>query len=135
MRLRSAAATLSVFILLTLPLFAVSADNGQAYPQPSSQHTRYPAGAPPVPPPLPAQYKLLAWSELGMHCIDGKDYSIFAVLPPYNIVHAQLIKMGEPPQRIATGVTITYEATADPTGSTPSVRPKPTSGVGSALCF
>ena len=41
-----------------------------------------------------ATYKLLAWSELGMHCIDGKDYSIFSVLPPYNVVHAQLIKMG-----------------------------------------
>lgn len=52
-----------------------------------------------------------------MHCMDGKDYSIFAVLPPYNVVHAQLIKMGEPPQRITSGVTITYEATADSTGS------------------
>lgn len=65
----------------------------------------------------PATYKLLAWSELGMHCMDGKDYSIFAVLPPYNIIHAQLVLMGEPPQRITSGVTITYEATADPTGS------------------
>jgi hypothetical protein len=62
-------------------------------------------------------YKLLAWSELGMHCMDGKDYSIFAVLPPYNIVHAQLIKMGEPPQTITTGVTVIYEATADTAGS------------------
>src|SRR6516165_11212643 len=64
-----------------------------------------------------ATYKLLAWSELGMHCMDGKDYSVFAVLPPYNVVHAQLIKMGEPPLPITTGVTITYEATADTTGS------------------
>ena len=52
-----------------------------------------------------------------MHCIDGKDYSIFAVLPPYNIVHAQLVQMGEPPQLITSGVTITYEATMDPSGS------------------
>ena len=59
----------------------------------------------------------MAWSELGMHCMDGKDYSIFAVLPPYNVIHAQLILMGEPPQRITSGVTITYEAMADPTGS------------------
>ncbi len=66
---------------------------------------------------LPASYKLLAWSELGMHCMDGKDYSVFAVLPPYNIIHAQLIQMGEPPQRITSGVTITYEAVADPSGS------------------
>jgi len=64
-----------------------------------------------------ATYKLLAWSELGMHCMDGKDYSVFAVLPPYNVVHAQLIKMGEPPLPITTGVTIAYEATADATGS------------------
>jgi hypothetical protein len=49
--------------------------------------------------------------------MDGKDYSVFAVLPPYNVIHAQLIKMGEPPQRISSGVTISYQATADPTGS------------------
>jgi hypothetical protein len=64
-----------------------------------------------------ATYKVVAWSELGMHCMDGKDYSIFAVLPPYNVVHAQLIKMGEPPVPITTGVRITYEATADAKGS------------------
>jgi hypothetical protein len=62
-------------------------------------------------------YRLVAWSELGMHCMDGKDYSIFAVLPPYNVVHAQLLKMGEPPVPITSGVTITYEAVADAKGS------------------
>ena len=30
--------------------------------------------------PAPATYRLVAWSELGMHCMDGKDYSVFAVL-------------------------------------------------------
>jgi hypothetical protein len=58
-------------------------------------------------------YTLIAWSELGMHCIDGKDYSIFSVLPPYNIIHAQLLKKGEPPVAITSGVTITYQAVAD----------------------
>ena len=52
-----------------------------------------------------------------MHCMDGKDYSIFSVLPPYNVVHAQLLKMGEPPVPITSGVTITYEAVADAKGS------------------
>ena len=52
-------------------------------------------------------YALVAWSELGMHCMDGKDYSVFAVLPPYNTIHAQLLKRGEPPTRIIGGVTIT----------------------------
>ena len=70
--------------------------------------------------PAPAAgptYRLVAWSELGMHCMDGKDYSVFSVLPPYNVVHAQLFKKGEPPVPITSGVTITYVAMADATGS------------------
>jgi hypothetical protein len=69
------------------------------------------------PAPAPTTYRLVAWSELGMHCMDGKDYSVFSVLPPYNVVHAQLIKMGEPPVPITSGVTITYVAMKDATGS------------------
>ena len=64
-----------------------------------------------------AGYALMAWSELGMHCIDGKDYSIFSVLPPYNVIHAQLIQKTEPPTIITTGVTLTYQAVADTKGS------------------
>jgi len=58
-------------------------------------------------------YALLAWSELGMHCIDGKDYSIFSVLPPYNVLHAQLVKKGEPPIAVTSGVSIGYQSVAD----------------------
>jgi hypothetical protein len=58
-------------------------------------------------------YTLVAWSELGMHCMDGKDYSIFSVLPPYNVIHAQLFQKGEPPVPVTSGVTITYVATPD----------------------
>src|SRR5581483_7756838 len=64
-----------------------------------------------------SNYVLVAWSELGMHCIDGKDYSIFSVLPPYNVIHAQLFKKGEPPVPLTSGVTITYQAVADTSGS------------------
>ena len=71
----------------------------------------------PPPPAAAGSYVLTAWSELGMHCMDGKDYSVFAVLPPYNTVHAQLVKRGSPPTTITSGVTITYEAMADSTGS------------------
>src|SRR5450631_1489263 len=67
--------------------------------------------------PASGAYALVAWSELGMHCIDGKDYSIFSVLPPYNIIHAQLLKKGEPPVQVTSGVTITYQATPDTTKS------------------
>jgi hypothetical protein len=63
--------------------------------------------------PQASAYTLVAWSELGMHCIDGKDYSIFSVLPPYNIIHAQLLKKGEPPVAVTTGVTISYVASPD----------------------
>jgi hypothetical protein len=62
-------------------------------------------------------YTLVAWSELGMHCLDGKDYSVFSVLPPYNVIHAQLYKKGEPPVAVTSGVTITYQATPDTTKS------------------
>jgi hypothetical protein len=62
-------------------------------------------------------YTLVAWSELGMHCVDGKDYSTFSVLPPYNVIHAQLLKKGAPPVAVTTGVTLTYQATADATKS------------------
>jgi hypothetical protein len=63
------------------------------------------------------QYAVVVWSELGMHCIDGKDYSVFSVLPPYNTVRAQLVKVGEPPQIMTTGVALTYVAVADTAGS------------------
>lgn len=62
-------------------------------------------------------YVLTAWDELGMHCMDGKDYSVFAVLPPYNTIHAQLMKRGEPPSQVTSGVTVTYTAVADAKGS------------------
>jgi hypothetical protein len=49
--------------------------------------------------------------------MDGKDYSVFGVLPPYNTVHAQLVKRGDPPTLVTSGVTVTYEATPDTKGS------------------
>jgi hypothetical protein len=62
-------------------------------------------------------YVLLAWSELGMHCMDGKDYSVFSVLPPYNTIYAKLLTKGTQPNPVTSGVTITYASMADSTGS------------------
>lgn len=54
-------------------------------------------------------YMLTAWNDLGMHCMDGNDFSVFSVLPPYNNLHAQIKdKNGD---LITTGITLTYEAT------------------------
>ena len=58
-------------------------------------------------------YALLAWSELGMHCMDGKDYSVFSVLPPYNTIYAKLLTKGSQPTPVTSGVTVTYQAIAD----------------------
>ncbi len=64
-----------------------------------------------------SNYVIVASSELGMHCIDGKDYSVFSVLPPFNVIHAQVIKKGEPPTFVTSGIVVTYVARADSTGS------------------
>lgn len=63
----------------------------------------------PTPTPMTGSYMLTAWNDLGMHCMDGNDYSVFSVLPPYNNLHAQLKdKNGD---LITSGVVVTYEAT------------------------
>jgi len=61
-------------------------------------------------------YTLLAWNNLGMHCVDGKDYSMFSILPPYNTLNAQLIDTVNN-KIVSQGVTLTYEAMADSAGS------------------
>jgi len=61
-------------------------------------------------------WTLVGWNDLGMPCMDA-DYRVFAILPPYNTVHAQLI---DPDGMLVTtpaGITVTYEAVADPSGS------------------
>jgi hypothetical protein len=64
------------------------------------------------------KYTLVAWNDLGMHCVDGKDYSVFSILPPYNNLHAHLISKDlTTGKSITSGVTLTYEAVADTTGS------------------
>jgi len=55
-------------------------------------------------------HTLLAWSELGMHCMDGADYSVFSLLPPYSTLKAQLIVNGPSPRIASRDVLITYEA-------------------------
>ena len=61
-------------------------------------------------------WTLLAWNNLGMHCMDS-DYSIFSILPPYNVINAQLIDANGKLLRNPAGVTVTYEAVVDPDGS------------------
>jgi len=64
-------------------------------------------------------HTLLAWNDLGMHCMDG-DYSVFSILPPYNNLHAQLIDSSNN-KLVTSGVTLTFESMADADGSVNSI--------------
>lgn len=52
-------------------------------------------------------YVVLAWNDLGMHCYN-RNFQDLAVLPPYNTLWAQVIKVDDPPQIVTTGITVTY---------------------------
>lgn len=54
-----------------------------------------------------AEYVLLVWNDLGMHCVsDNDDY--FVILPPGNTLEAQLIKRGVPPEIVGDRFELTY---------------------------
>ncbi len=62
--------------------------------------------------PVSAQdYIIIGWNDLGMHC-SNKDFSTFVILPPYNNVTAQVIRVGDAvtsPAIMTTGFHVTYE--------------------------
>ena len=61
-------------------------------------------------------YVVIAWNDLGMHCMDGKDYSVFSILPPYNNLHAQVIRRSD--GRLVEGqIYLTYQSYPDPSTS------------------
>ena len=43
------------------------------------------------PPPVSSAATVLAANDLGMHCIDS-EFSVFSILPPYNVVNAQVVR-------------------------------------------
>ena len=61
-------------------------------------------------------WKVIAWNDLGMHCMDG-DYSVFSLLPPFNTLQAHVITPKGKRLTSDSGVVVTYEAVADPRGS------------------
>ena len=59
-------------------------------------------------------YQLLAVNDLGMHCAD-LDYQIFSILPPFNVLHAQVIKKGRVPEILSNDlIDVTYHAISNP---------------------
>ena len=62
-------------------------------------------------------YQVFAFNDLGMHCYDS-DYSVFTILPPFNTLHAQVVRRGAAPQlQDDTQVNVYYKALRDPSGS------------------
>ncbi len=59
--------------------------------------------------------RVIAWNNLGMHCMDD-DFSVFSLLPPYNTIMAQVMQGGALISN-PTGITVTYKAIADASGS------------------
>jgi len=61
-------------------------------------------------------YRLLAVNDLGMHCADI-DYQIFSILPPFNVVHAQVIQKGDTPILMTpddSPIKLVYSAVSNP---------------------
>ena len=52
-------------------------------------------------------YSVFAWNDLGMHCLNP-SYDKLVILPPYNNVMVQVVKRGNPPQIVKSGITVAY---------------------------
>ncbi|MGD8590756.1 MAG: hypothetical protein PVG22_18185, partial [Chromatiales bacterium] len=64
-----------------------------------------------------ASHQVLAFNDLGMHCAD-LDYSTFVILPPFNVVHTQVIERGSEPRILdISGVDVRYQGVMDTSGT------------------
>lgn len=92
-----------------LAAYIVSGLNGgalDARPEPTAVRPLADAAPPPFD-PKNDDYVLLAWNDLGMHCVsDGDPW--FVILPPANTLEALLIKRGSTPEVVTENVTISY---------------------------
>jgi len=81
-------------------VLALSASQGPASAAaPGKDSTSGPAAA--------GDYVVLAWNDLGMHCYN-RNFRDLAVLPPFNNLWAQVIKKGDPPSIVTTGIRVVF---------------------------
>jgi hypothetical protein len=59
-------------------------------------------------------YVVLAWNDLGMHCLNP-TYDTLIILPPYNTLWAQVIERGNPPRIATSGISVSYAVIGDTT--------------------
>jgi len=120
--LPSAAAPAAVLLTLVLPLFTACAGGGGTGEGDGESDGGGSQGGGGGSGSFPVSYKILAANDLGMHCVD-KDFSVFSMLPPFNVVNAQVVRTdtsGRPALLEDGAVTLRYSATADADGSTNS---------------
>ncbi len=66
---------------------------------------------------LNATHQVLAFNDLGMHCAD-LDYSTFVILPPFNVIHSQVIERADKPRILdQTQINVSYRGMMDAAGS------------------
>jgi hypothetical protein len=66
-----------------------------------------------------SRHRVLAVNDLGMHCMDT-DFSVFTILPPFNVVHAQVTRSetaGKVTLLDDSEVDLRYSPVPDATGS------------------
>ncbi len=59
------------------------------------------------PDPRADEYVVIAYNDLGMHCMN-EDFSEIAILPPFNTLRAQVLKKGGSPDIIKEEVLVEY---------------------------
>lgn len=57
--------------------------------------------------PATNNYVVFGYNDLGMHCMQA-DFSQMMILPPYNVLHAQVIRRGNSPEIMNADVAVKY---------------------------
>ena len=86
-------------MLLVIIFFGIWTHNNEAKEKEEDKGVNIPANN--------MEYVVFAWNDLGMHCLNP-TYNEAVLLPPYNTVWAQVVRRGNPPQIVTSGLTAEY---------------------------
>ncbi|MEN6441814.1 MAG: cytochrome C [Syntrophobacter sp.] len=104
-------AFLSVLLMLTGEATSASISINSTSQNASSPNA---VPVPEQPMTLNTSFQIVANNDLGMHCGD-LDQRLISILPPFNVVHAQVIQKGSPPKILTnTDVDVFYSAASNP---------------------
>ncbi len=62
------------------------------------------------------RHVVIAWNDLGMHCMNS-DFEWLCLLPPANTLQAQVIERGNPPRLVGSGVEVGYAFVSNTTSA------------------